>query len=61
MTREQIIAACKAGAQRAASVGFAMTPVQKKHIARLQFLKARAEADEKHNDMALAHPEKLRA
>ena len=53
MTREQIIAIVKAGAKRSASEGFAMSPVQPRHMARLAELKKRAEIDKAHNDRAL--------
>jgi hypothetical protein len=54
MTQEQIIAITKAGAKRAASDGFAMTPVQSRHVERLAELKKRAELDDRHNDEALS-------
>ena len=56
MTREQIIAVTKAGAKRAASEGFAVTPIQPRHVKRLAELKKRAEVDKKHNYEAFAAP-----
>jgi hypothetical protein len=53
MTREQIIAAAKAGGRRATSKGFAATPVQQRHKKRLEELKRRAELDRKQNEEAL--------
>jgi hypothetical protein len=61
MTREQIIAVAKAGAKRAASDGFAVTPAQPRHLKRLAELKKRAELDKKHNDEAFSAPVLLRA
>jgi hypothetical protein len=61
MTQEQIIAFTKAGARRAASPGFAATPIQPRHAERLAELKARAEADKKHNEEAMSAPSLLRA
>jgi hypothetical protein len=54
MTREQIIANAKKGAERAASKGFAATPRKPKHIKRLFELKKRQQLDEQHNDEEMA-------
>jgi hypothetical protein len=54
MTREQIIASAKKGAELAASKGFAATPRKQKHIHRLLELKKRRQMDEKHNEEEMA-------
>jgi hypothetical protein len=61
MTREQIIAITKAGARRSVSEGFAVSPIQPRHLARLAELKRRAEIDKEHNDHALSGPIRLTA
>jgi hypothetical protein len=61
MTREQIIANSKTGAERLASGKFGVTPANPKHTRRFLELKQRTEQDKKHNDEALADAPRAQA